>query len=338
MFKYQGISCPLCGKEFQETDEILICPDCGAPYHRHCIQEAGKCIFDELHEKGEAWQPPQKAPHEEEESKYDSHISRRCSRCGTINSPDKLFCEVCGTPLNQEENENQPRQEQQTQQNQQGWQGLGGGQQGMPPFHQMAYNPYTTPFGGLSPDEEIDGVPVKDLAIYVGQNSHYFLPKFKEMSTRGKKISWNWAAFFLDCYYLFYRKMWGLGILVALISILLSLPNTIILYSALFEQLGATLPFSQETLDVIYMLNNVFYILSLGLKLGVGAFSNFAYRCKVFRSIEKIHTETGDSPEYTTILTQKGGVSIKVIIVCIVVTLALSFLSSFLTLSVFSSL
>lgn len=39
MFKYEGISCPHCGEKFKPTDEILICPDCGAPYHRRCIEE-----------------------------------------------------------------------------------------------------------------------------------------------------------------------------------------------------------------------------------------------------------------------------------------------------------
>ncbi|MGI5894403.1 MAG: RING finger protein [Candidatus Merdivicinus sp.] len=333
MFKYKGIACPHCGKEFKETDEILICPDCGAPYHRACIQELGQCKFTDLHKKGESWQPPQKAPHEEE-SKYDSHISMRCSRCGTVNSPDKLFCEVCGTPLNHEEAEENSGQ--QSSQNSQQWQNQTANPQAQ--FRQMAYNPYTTPFGGLDPDEEIDGIPVKDLAIYTGQNSHYFLPKFKDMSARGKKVSWNWAAFFLDSYYLFYRKLWGLGILVAVISLILSIPNSLLLYATLYAQLDLTVPFSEATLDMLYTLNNFFYILSLALKLSVAAFSNYAYKRKVFQNVEKIRAEKGNSPEYTTILTEKGGVSIKVIILCIVITLAISFASSFLMLSSLSLL
>ena len=171
MFKYKGVHCPHCGKEFKETDQILICPDCGAPYHKACIQELGQCQFQELHAKGESWQPPKTAA-EEAEERCDGMASRRCSRCGTLNSPDKLFCEVCGTPLNREDKEENPDQPG-------GFQQFGNGsQQAGPGFYQMPYNPYTTPFGGLGADEEIEEIPVKDLALYVKENTHYFLPKF----------------------------------------------------------------------------------------------------------------------------------------------------------------
>ena len=38
MFKYQGVHCPHCGKEFKETDQILICPDCGT---REALESIG---------------------------------------------------------------------------------------------------------------------------------------------------------------------------------------------------------------------------------------------------------------------------------------------------------
>ncbi len=211
MFKYKGVHCPHCGKEFKEDDSILICPECGAPYHQHCIQELGACMFGELHAKGESWQPPKSAA-EEAEERCDGMASRRCSRCGTVNNPDKLFCEVCGTPLNQENEKEQPNPT--ASQPFQQFQG------GMPGVHQIPYNPYTTPFGGLGAEETVDGVPVKDLALFVGQNPHYYLPKFKEMSVQKKAASWNWSAFFLDSIYLFYRKMWGWAALVNAMKVL----------------------------------------------------------------------------------------------------------------------
>lgn len=327
MFQYKGIACPHCGQEFKETDEILICPDCGAPYHRRCIQELGKCQFEDLHRKGENWRPPQKAPHEEE-TRYDSRASARCSRCGTVNDPDRLFCEVCGTPLNQaEEKEGQSQQGQQG-----GWQNFGGDGRGQPPFRQMAYNPYTTPFGGLNPDESIEDLPLKDLAIYVGQNTHYFLPKFKAMANRERLVSWNWAAFFFDSFYLLYRKMWVPGILLAVLSVLLALPNTIVMYSSFSIQLGVELPFSTETLNFIYNLSNVFYVISLGLKVACGAFTNLLYQRNVFRSVRELRAKSDEHGDYTTQLSGKGGVSLKALIICIAVTALFSILSSVLIL------
>ena len=34
MIDYTGIPCPVCHKEFTPEDDIVVCPECGAPYHR----------------------------------------------------------------------------------------------------------------------------------------------------------------------------------------------------------------------------------------------------------------------------------------------------------------
>ena len=327
MFKYKGVHCPHCGKEFKETDQILICPDCGAPYHKACIQELGQCQFQELHAKGESWQPPKTAA-EEAEERCDGMASRRCSRCGTLNSPDKLFCEVCGTPLNREDKEENPDQPG-------GFQQFGNGsQQAGPGFYQMPYNPYTTPFGGLGADEEIEEIPVKDLALYVKENTHYFLPKFKEMSTRKKSASWNWAAFFLDGIYLLYRKVWSGGILVLVATLILSLPSLAISYSSLYYNLNGSLPFARETILQLDNLGNVCYILSLALKLAVALFSNRLYKDKVFKDVRKIRENGGDS----SALSAKGGVSKAAVIVCVVVILVVSMGLSFSMVSAIAKL
>lgn len=33
---YRGQHCPICGKEFCDGDDIVVCPECGTPYHREC--------------------------------------------------------------------------------------------------------------------------------------------------------------------------------------------------------------------------------------------------------------------------------------------------------------
>ena len=50
---YTGIKCPVCGKAFTKQDDVVVCPECGAPYHRECYRNTGHCIFLEKHEKGE---------------------------------------------------------------------------------------------------------------------------------------------------------------------------------------------------------------------------------------------------------------------------------------------
>jgi len=57
-------------------------------------------------------------------------------------------------------------------------------------------------------------------SAYVQSKIDYYIPKFIEFKTLGKKVSWNWAAFFFAPYWLAYRKMLGLGIFMGLLQLL----------------------------------------------------------------------------------------------------------------------
>ena len=320
MFKYKGIDCPYCHKEFQPTDEIVICPDCGAPYHKECVRQSGGCVLTDLHEKGEMWEAPKRPTSEDY---YDGMAERRCSRCGTINPPDRLFCEVCGeqlTPGDGESCQTSP-----------GWQNADNAGQQQPPFYQMPYNPYTTPFGGLNADEEINEVPVRDLAIYVRENSHFFLPKFKEFFTKNKILGWNWSAFLLDFYYLMYRKMWGLGILVLALSLLLSAPSTLLSLESMMymiDENASILATMNINVDKLVMLSNFFSFLSLVLKFGLASIFNRLYARKAMRDVKKLRSEKANAPEYTTLLAEKGGTSKLAVIISIAATMVLSMITS----------
>ena len=37
MPKYYGCPCEGCGEPLTLKDDIVVCPDCGAPYHRTCL-------------------------------------------------------------------------------------------------------------------------------------------------------------------------------------------------------------------------------------------------------------------------------------------------------------
>ncbi len=41
MPKYYGCPCEGCGKPLTLQDDIVVCPDCGAPYHRTCYEKMG---------------------------------------------------------------------------------------------------------------------------------------------------------------------------------------------------------------------------------------------------------------------------------------------------------
>ncbi|MEE0240886.1 MAG: RING finger protein, partial [Ruminococcus sp.] len=44
MADYTGQSCFVCQKPFEPEDDVVVCPECGTPYHRACWQHYGHCI------------------------------------------------------------------------------------------------------------------------------------------------------------------------------------------------------------------------------------------------------------------------------------------------------
>lgn len=41
--------CPVCNKDFNENDDVVVCPECGTPHHRECYKATGKCFNEALH-------------------------------------------------------------------------------------------------------------------------------------------------------------------------------------------------------------------------------------------------------------------------------------------------
>ena len=331
MANFEGESCSKCGKAFQPNDSIVVCPDCGAPYHRECIKEMKECVYHAQHGTDQAYKPKAERDNEQfekERQRVDGRGELRCSRCGTMNPADGLFCEVCGTPL-KKQIDAQYEQNQNTGANRKTgpWQSYGQNEQ---PYHSIPYNPFTTPFGGLNPDEEIQGIPVKDLAIYLGQNSHYFIPRFKQMQEKNSN-TWNWAACLLEQYYLLFRRINWLGILMFIASLLISVPGLCSYYDA-FRQMYS--PDAQPVFNsnTLLFASSVFSFISVGLRVFMGMFTNRIYMNQVFKDIRKIKQQYGETPEYHSMLLKNGSVSIKGVVIILCVTVALSILSTFLIL------
>ena len=61
MYQFTGCPCSVCGKALTDTDDIVVCPDCGAPYHRACYEKQGGCVYADKHGTGFEWTPPASA-------------------------------------------------------------------------------------------------------------------------------------------------------------------------------------------------------------------------------------------------------------------------------------
>ena len=88
MYQFTGCPCSVCGKALTDGDDIVVCPDCGAPYHRACYEKQGACVYAAKHGAGFEWTPPASARPE-----------RKCPNCGAPNPESAARCGHCGYPF-----------------------------------------------------------------------------------------------------------------------------------------------------------------------------------------------------------------------------------------------
>ena len=321
MLQYEGAECPYCHQALHDGDDITVCPICGAPYHRECAKKAGGCVLEDLHKEGRQWQKIARPG----ASTIDGFSERRCSRCGTLASPGAKYCEICGNPLDNEQPDEPPYTA--------GMNGTGNNadpSRQAPPY-QIPFDPFVNPMGGLDPEEMIDDVPAKDAAVYIRQNTPYFLPKFKEFFRKDKEnrksFSWNWAAFLFDTYYLFYRKMYGLGAIVLVLSTILSVPSLLMSFDNLATLINPDSSFVNAigiSPDKLLILYNLCGFLSMVLKAVIAAGVNRVYAGQSIKKIKKLRSEHTEDEQYHAALAAKGGVSIIGVLIAFAVTIAVS--------------
>ncbi len=219
---FTGKTCPVCSKTFVEDDDIVVCPRCGAPYHRDCYNEKGKCIFPELHKEHKTWHEVYDADYDGSEEESDNHNDTvKCPVCGTENPKNAIVCNRCGEFLSKNVSFHSAAQNTQNQTNYSNPQG----------FDANGTNPFIAfldPMGGVKPDEDFDGVTGAELSKYVKNNTAYYLPVFKRIRDKiGSRF--NFMAFlFTGGWYLF-RKMYVKGAVLAILSLGLVLASDVMM-------------------------------------------------------------------------------------------------------------
>lgn len=275
--------CVVCKAYLFEDDDVVYCPECGAPHHRECYDSIGHCGLEEFHgtdnqykkEKIEDEKPQQ-------ETVEDNYIT--CGMCGEKYDKAEVSCPNCNTP-------NIAR----------------AGTR----FIRFDF------LGGVPADTDLgDGVTANEAKMFVGGNTHRYIPKFFKFS-KGKKLSWNWLAFLVPCAWFLSRKMYLLGVLVGAIQIaisMLSIPlfvaveplyeaagyNYVELTSILAEKIpeigvtAITVAFAGTLIDFI-------------LRIVTAIFGDILYRNHVIAKVNEIKR---NSEEVEFDLLRLGGVSI----------------------------
>ena len=93
--------CPVCHKPFAKSDDIVVCPECGAPHHRECYEQENACAFQDRHAAGFDYA-------ESAESKDKVKPPVICPFCSRTLSPDSIYCKYCGHQLNTQSREPHP--------------------------------------------------------------------------------------------------------------------------------------------------------------------------------------------------------------------------------------
>lgn len=293
MANYTGSKCICCEKRFTDDDDIVVCPECGTPYHRSCYNEKGKCINTILHDKNVGWMPD--AP-EEGVSVTSASSVKRCIRCGAENDPSLRYCEQCGTPLI---NMGAPRPFNDSDEDTSG-----------DPVPSNIPGINITPVR-LNQDSDIGGVKLGDLARYVGPNPLGFLPSFIKFGKTDKKVSVNIFAFLFPEVYFMYRKMRALGITMAVIMALLGLPAMIEDFSLGNYGVKINFAFDVKSHD-FQLVEQIFNYVRMTLGILAGLFANYFYFKKAKKDITRIYRESEDEDrdEINERIMRKGGTSI----------------------------
>ena len=303
-FSVEGQKCPACGAYLFDNDDVVFCPQCGAPHHRDCYQAIGHCALEDKHGTDEQYKKPSSNAGQNTEennnqqygvpprfSHTQSNLHTPCRSCGADVPVGSKNCPSCGAPI------------------------MGG----YTPFGApIAYDP----MGGVGENEEIDGIKATEIKDFVAVNTPRYVPKIFSLNKK-KKASWNWAAFLFPDAWFFYRKMYMPGIFFFLFM-LATQAMTIPLSEFLFGGNGAP-EFSNYPQVAAYLLENmkqasVLQTLSLavtGLILGLvvriiaGIFGDWIYRGTVLSSIKEIKENSDElTVPLNLMLRKKGAVNI----------------------------
>ncbi len=161
--EFTQYTCPVCENRFENGDDVVVCPECGAPHHRECWEELGHCFYEERHGEGFSFEDASNGGEEDGEAGAETVV---CQRCGAENEKTNFYCGTCGYGVN-----------------------------GNPMYDPMA--------GMNSEEEIAEGVKVGEAAKYIGKNTPYYLQVFMRMRQFGSgKFNFS-AFLFTGAYFLY---------------------------------------------------------------------------------------------------------------------------------------
>ncbi len=307
------MTCCVCEKHFGEKDDVVVCPECGAPYHRACYAENGACIFEKEHVNGFEYAPPQ-----------TEKEGARCANCGADNKSINLFCEHCGSPLRKlddetnkfnsvnEENNGAGENADKTKNNPIKFNMVN--EQGSVPFEMFLNSAQQT--------RNIDDIPTNEWARFIGKSAPFYLYQFNRMdaATNKFKVTFCWSALFFSTFYFAYRKMYSWALLSAIGALIVNIPSTLSMLASL--GVGFAQNISSSSLNTMSFICS---ILSWALSAFFCFFSFYLYRQHATRKIKNLKAKNFNESEYFEKLENTGEPSIIGVVIVFAIIFAISY-------------
>lgn len=298
MYDHTGCECSVCHQAFQSGDDIVVCPDCGAPYHRACYEKAGGCVYSARHSEGFEWDPPHKAVEDV-----------ACPRCGTANHADNSYCKNCGAPLK--------TQDSSTASGSTGASGAAyrtGAGTGANTAAFDYENFYRTPYTGayrpaIDPNEKMDDIPAAEWAAYIGPSSRTYLNVFKQMELLHRKHSISFSAMLFGPFYFFYRKAWKPAFLFLAAELVLNIPSLLNLLQVSGSTLAPAL--SAGALSALSWAASIASFVLMAIR---GMYGFYFYKKSAAERIRRIQAAYPDPEKRSFVLSAQGGISVAAVV------------------------
>lgn len=352
---YKGHICDGCGKAFEEDDDIVVCPECATPQHRECYNKNHACVNSDKHSDEFTWKAPD-GVNPVTAKKEEPVKTIPCPNCGYNNPVGSESCKQCSMKFtlfgfNVVDANNKLEEEEKSALSEKNegadipeykapftvGEGEGfeeNGNEGIKPQTQIdeveqklidtitsasGFSPdgESFSFGGPFPrDDKTCGVHTNLLGAFIGTSAMKYIEKFKRMDM-GRKLSFNWAAFFFSPYWFFYRKLVKPGIIFMTIAFCTSIISTPYLlefieaaeplmekFATVTDEAEMTLLMSQ--LQEMYIPVIIFMAVNFVVNLIAGFIANPLYKKYCVSSIKEIE-HLPDRKGSMAVLLRKGG-------------------------------
>lgn len=304
MSNFPHAACPVCGQTLQETDDVVFCPECGAPYHRACYQKAGHCVYEGKHGTGFLFR---EEPETLKETAPQGFVI--CPHCRTGNPVGSSVCGNCGTPLPPDapilylDPSGAPSASQDKAERQGTPSGNTESASGGIPAYRRSRSeatPDTDKFrvpdenepdwdqeseigspmdelrSQLDLNEKLDGFSLREWLSCIGPGGPMYIFQFKRMDASRRGLIFSLGAAFFPFLYFPYRKMWGWAVLAALGKLLCIAPDVLLMLTDAGKALQ--LPFSLATLRNLSQYS-LYVDIALSIFWGLAAFTLYRRHC-----------------------------------------------------------